>query len=134
MNRVRPVFKVLVGDDDEGITEMLSTALRLRGFEVVSCHAGSQVLPLVESERVDVVLLDLIMPGLNGLDVCNRLKSNPATRDLPVIIMTSITSDGELADGVWRRGTRADDFISKPFDPFEVADRINRILDNRPPR
>ncbi len=134
MNRVRPVFKVLVGDDDEAITEMLTTALKIRGFDVVCCYSGSQVAPLAEKENVDVVLLDLIMPGLNGLDACNRLKGNAATRDIPVIIMTSITSDGELADGVWKRGTRADDFISKPFDPFDVADRIDKILSGRPPR
>lgn len=134
MERTRPVFKVLVGDDDEAITEMLTTALKIRGFEVVCCYSGSQVAPLVESARVDVVLLDLVMPGLSGLEACKRLKANAETRDVPVVIMTSITSDGELADGVWKRGTVADDFISKPFDPFEVADRLEKILAGRTPR
>jgi CheY-like chemotaxis protein len=128
VERTKPVHKILVADDDEAIRDVLQTALNYRGFEVVQCQSGTQVFQILEKESVDLILLDIIMPGMNGLDVCRKLKSDDQLKKIPIIMITSITSDREIEDGVWKVATPADDFFSKPFDPFKLADRIEKIL------
>jgi len=80
----------------------------------------------------DLIVLDVLLPGVNGLDFCKQLKAKPLYRNIPVLMITVITRESDLADGFWKIGTGADDFVTKPFDPFDLADRIERLLTQYP--
>lgn len=121
-------IKVIIADDMYNIVSVLSSVLELRGFAVITADNGRKALDLIEKEHPQVALLDIVMPGsLDGLTLCERIKSRPDLADTLVIMITSITQGSDIPDGLWRKGTRADDFVTKPFDPFDLADRIERL-------
>jgi two-component system, OmpR family, response regulator MprA len=120
---------VLIIDDEKSIVETVSAVLNIRGFEVLEAFSGEQGRRVLEKEgRPDLIVLDVLLPGVNGLDLCKQIKENPRLSDVSVILITVITQDSEVADGFWKIGTKADDFVSKPFDPFDLADRIEKLL------
>ncbi len=120
--------KVLLADDAPEIVEMIHLVLERRGYEVVSFDNGKQALDAVPSEQPDIVLLDIIMPGMTGLDVCEKIKNDPTTKDIPVVLITSATDGTDLDDGFWNIGTQSDDFLSKPFNPAELAARVDLLV------
>jgi len=120
--------KVLVADDAAEIVEMIHLVLERRGYEVVSYNNGKHALDAVANENPDIVLLDIIMPGMTGLDVCEKIKSQKETQNLPVILITSATEGTDLDDGFWNIGTQSDDFLSKPFNPSELAARVDHLV------
>lgn len=124
-------IRVLIADDTQNIVSMLSSVLELRGFEVLTARNGREALAILERERPHVALLDIVMPGMDGLSLCKRIKGSPETAATVVIIITSITQDSDIPDGLWRTGTSADDFLTKPFDPFDLADRVERLCAER---
>ncbi len=117
--------KVVVIEDEPDILELIEYNLRREGFEVATATSGRSGLSVIGRERPDVVLLDLLLPGLDGLDVCRRLRSVDSTRDLPVIM---VTARGEESDVVLGLGVGADDYIHKPFSPRELIARIRAVL------
>ena len=120
--------KVVIADDAPEIVELVSMVLERVGFEIVSFGNGQRALEAIREIRPDLVLLDIIMPGMNGIDVCSALKDDPALKHIPVIMITSATNGSEVADGFWRIGSGADDFLSKPFNPHELAARVDHFV------
>ena len=120
--------RVLVVDDEPAVIQMIGCVLEIRGYEVLGAGNGREALVSMEASRPDLVITDLVMPGINGLDLSRKIKNNPDWANIPLIIVTSATQDSELADGFWKSGTLADEFVTKPFDPFEMADRVERLL------
>ncbi len=118
---------VLILDDDPGVSETLKAVLEVRGYEVVTAAHGRTALNLLQERPPDVAILDILVPGIDGLTICRRMKSNPELMHIPVLIITVITKDSDLADGFWKMGSGADDFVTKPFDPFDLADRVERL-------
>lgn len=114
--------KILVVEDDTGISEFISLELKHEGFEVVIAETGRKGLAMAESEKPDLILLDIMLPEMNGLEVLRRLRK---TSSVPVIIETA---RGESVDRINGLNEGADDYICKPFEIEELLARINALL------
>ncbi len=114
--------KVLVVDDEPNIREVVSLYLRRDGHAVVSAGDGDEALRLYQQTQPDLVVLDLMLPGLSGLEVCRRLQ---ASRRVPLIMLTA---KGEEEDRIVGLGVGADDYVVKPFSPRELAARVEAVL------
>jgi two-component system phosphate regulon response regulator PhoB len=117
--------KVLVVDDEEDILELLKFNLSREGYQVPCAASGEQALGLVRSENPDLVVLDLMLPGIDGLEVTRRLKNDPNTKNLPIVMLTA---KGEEADIVTGLELGADDYITKPFSPRILVARVRAVL------
>ena len=118
--------KILVVEDDTGMSEFISLELKHEGFEVVIAETGRKGLAMAESENPDLILLDVMLPEMNGLEVLRRLrKSNGKNAAVPVIIETA---RGESVDRINGLNEGADDYICKPFEIEELLARINALL------
>ncbi len=117
--------KIVVIEDEPDILEVLCFNLEREGFQVLSAGSGGAGLETVTRESPDLVLLDLLLPGVDGLDVCRRLRSRPETAHIPVIM---VTAKGEESDVVLGLGVGADDYIQKPFSPRELVARVKAVL------
>lgn len=114
--------KILVVDDEPNIREVVGLYLRRDGHVVVSAADGDEALRLYQQTRPDLVVLDLMLPGLSGLEVCRRLQ---ATRRVPLIMLTA---KGEEEDRIVGLGVGADDYVVKPFSPRELVARVEAVL------
>lgn len=116
--------KILVIDDEENIRELLRFNLVKAGYEVVLAATGDQALQFVQ-DKVELVVLDLMLPGMDGLEVCRQIKSNRMTADIPIIMLTA---RNEEIDKVLGLEMGADDYMIKPFSPRELVARIKAVL------
>jgi len=120
---------ILIVDDERSVVDTLSAVLSIRGFGVLEAYSGEMAQQVLEQHpRPDLIVLDILLPGVNGLELCQQLKADPELKSVPVLMITVITKDSDVADGFWKIGSGADDFVTKPFDPFMLADRIERLL------
>lgn len=117
--------KIVVVEDEPDILEVLSYNLKREGFDVATALDGIQGLALVERNRPDLVLLDLMLPGMDGLEICRQVKNNKQLAHIPVIM---VTAKGEESDVVLGLGIGADDYIAKPFSPRELIARVKAVL------
>ena len=113
--------RVLVADDTDSIRTLFQKLLTADGHEVISVEDGVEALDAIQQQRPDVILLDVGMPGLDGIEVCRRLKSDPATRLTPVVLVTGLS---DLSDRIKGIEAGADDFLSKPVHPHELRARV----------
>lgn len=123
--RTTPPQTVLIIEDESDIRELLEYTLRRDGFDVSSAADGEVGLSLARKRCPDLMVLDLMLPGLDGLELCRRLKQDEATRSIPIVM---VTAKGDEADVVLGLGLGADDYVSKPFSPKEVVARIHAVL------
>ncbi len=117
--------KLLVVDDEEDILELLRFNLVREGYDVVCAATGEDALRQVDGKQFDLIILDLMLPGIDGLDVARRLKKTTKSQDLPIIMLTA---KGEEADVVAGLELGADDYIAKPFSPRVLIARIKAVL------
>ncbi|PHS42507.1 MAG: PleD family two-component system response regulator [Robiginitomaculum sp.] len=117
--------RVLIVDDLAPNLHLLEVKLAAQYYDVVTAMSGKQALKLANSEKFDLILLDAMMPGLNGFEVCERLKSNPATWHIPVVMVTALE---ETKDRIRGLKAGADDFITKPIDDFNLLARVKSLL------
>ena len=117
--------KIVIIEDEPDILEVLSYNLKREGFEVFTAINGTLGLSLIEKEMPDLVLLDLMLPGMDGIEICSTIKKNPATQKILIIM---VTAKGEESDIVLGLGVGADDYISKPFSPKELVARAKAVL------
>lgn len=115
---------VLLIDDEPHNLDMFSNMLGLHGFQTITAENGETGLELARSSAPDVILLDVLMPGIDGLEVCRRLKASPATLYIPVVLITALRGARERTRGV---EAGADEFISKPFDNVELITRVRAL-------
>jgi diguanylate cyclase (GGDEF)-like protein len=116
---------VLVVDDDTDIARFIEINLRLEGFDVRVAHDGEQAEKSIDDETPDLVLLDVMMPKVDGVELCRRLRANPATANLPVIMLTAKSLSADKVVGLT---AGADDYIIKPFDTLELVARVRSTL------
>lgn len=115
--------KVLVVDDDSGIGEMLKTLLEYYKYEVTVTPKPDETDRLIVEKQIDIVLLDMLISGVNGTDVCARLRQNEETKDTPVLMMSALHDAGKKC-----REAGANDFIAKPFEMEDLIAKINEVL------
>ena len=114
--------RILVVDDDTALAEMIGIVLDTEGFETVFCADGAEAVEVFRSERPDLVLLDLMLPGMDGIEICTRLRSESG---VPIIMLTARTDTADVVRGL---ESGADDYIVKPFNPKELVARIRTRL------
>ncbi|MEY3659607.1 MAG: response regulator [Pseudohongiellaceae bacterium] len=117
--------KIVIIEDEPDILEVLSYNLRREGFEIMSATDGNQGLALVKRELPDLVLLDLMLPGMDGVELCTNIKKHPQTQHTLLIM---VTAKGEESDIVLGLGVGADDYVTKPFSPKELVARVKAVL------
>ena len=120
--------KILVVDDDELLRDLLEFKLRSRGYEVELAEDGEAALEAASASPPDLIVLDGMMPGLDGFQVLQRLSDSGATREVPVIMLTARRQEQDVVAGL---SLGAQDYLVKPFLPDELVLRIQRILNNR---
>ncbi len=116
---------ILVVDDEEDIVELVELNIAREGYKVLACGTGEKALEIAHSKLPDMVILDLMLPGIDGLEVCRRLKSHPKTEQIPIVILSA---KGEEADIVTGLELGADDYITKPFSGKVLVARVRRVL------
>jgi DNA-binding response OmpR family regulator len=123
-----PNEKILIVDDEEDILELLKYNLSREGYKVSCAASGEETLRAVRSGIPDLIVLDLMLPGIDGLDVARQLKNDSKTRDVPIVMLTA---KGEEADIVTGLELGADDYITKPFSPRVLLARVRAVLRRR---
>jgi diguanylate cyclase (GGDEF)-like protein len=119
------VSRVLVVDDDVDVARFIEVNLRLEGFDVTVAHDGQEALEVIADELPDLALLDVMMPRIDGVELCRRLRSDPLTASLPVIMLTAKSLSADKVVGLT---AGADDYIIKPFDTLELIARVRSTL------
>jgi len=117
--------KILVVEDEEDLVELIRYNLAKEAFRVRAAGSGEEALRLAAAETFDLALLDLMLPGMDGLEVCRRLKADPRTARLPIVM---VTAKGEDADIVAGLTLGADDYVTKPFSPKVLVARVRAVL------
>ncbi len=119
---------ILVVDDEEDILELVRYNLAKEGYLVETVASGEDALNIVRRRKPDLVLLDLMLPGLDGLEVCKKLKADSATAPIPIVMLTAKGEDADIVSGL---ELGADDYITKPFSPRELTARVRAALRRR---
>jgi len=117
--------KVLIVDDESGMVSILQRIVLNAGYESYTASTGQEALEKIQNEAPDLVLLDLVMPGLTGFETCRRIRENEATKNVPVFIVSALRSG---ADSDTAADSGATEFINKPFDAPDLAKRIRMRL------
>lgn len=117
--------KVLIADDEEGIRTLVRMTLDGGSLELLEAVDGDEAVAMARKHRPDVVLLDVMMPGHSGFDVCRALKRDPATAEIPVVILSARAQTADQEEG---RAAGADDYFTKPFSPIELLRKIDDLL------
>jgi len=117
--------KILIVDDEQDIVELIAYNLEKEGFSTIKAYDGVSVFNVITTKKPDLLILDLMLPGMNGLDICKKIRANPATADLPIIMLTA---KGDELDKIIGLEIGADDYITKPFSVKELVARVRTIL------
>lgn len=117
--------RILIVDDEEDILELVQYNVEREGYQTLCAVTGEQALQIVQTDKVDLVILDLMLPGINGLEVAKSIKRNPEKADIPIIMLTA---KGEETDIITGLELGADDYITKPFSPKILLARIRAVI------
>lgn len=117
--------KILIVDDEKDIVETLSFMLQAKGFETISAYDGEEGLKLAKEEAPDLIILDVMMPKINGYKICRLLKYDAKYKNIPIIMVTARSQEGDKLIG---EETGADEYITKPFEFNDVLDVINKYV------
>jgi len=120
---------VVIAEDSAAIRSILAFLLRGRGFEVIECSDGDHALERIKLLHPDLAILDVMMPGLSGFDVCRAVKDSDETKSVPVLILTSVTQGTGKSDEHWKTLSGADDFLTKPFKAVDLLSRVDKLLE-----
>ncbi len=118
-------MKILVVDDEPDIVELVTYNLRKEGFDVFSAFDGEDALARIRKEKFDFLVLDLMLPGIQGIEICRIVRSDPRTQNIPIIMLTA---KGEEVDKIIGLEMGADDYMTKPFSPRELLARIKTVM------
>jgi two-component system phosphate regulon response regulator PhoB len=122
---------ILIVEDEADLLEVLQFNLSREGYRVIASTAGDDGLQRARQAAPDLVILDLMLPGMDGIEVCRRLRADPITQSIPIIM---VTAKGEESDVILGLGVGADDYVVKPFSPKELIARVRAVLRRSPAR
>ena len=117
--------KILAVDDERHIVRLIQVNLERAGYQVSTAFDGNEALKKVEGDKPDLIVLDVMMPRMDGFEVLKRLQANPETREVPVIMLTAKAQDADVFRG-WASGVSA--YLTKPFNPLELITFVKRIF------
>ncbi len=117
--------KILVVDDEVNITQILEFSIGAEGYEVITAANGEEAIDKARREQPDLIILDIMMPKIDGYEACRILKANPLTKSIPVVLLTAKGRDIDKRLGY---EVGATDYIVKPFSPNKLVDRIHQLL------
>ena len=120
-----PKSLIAVIEDERDIQDMIAYNLQREGYEVVTAERGDEGLALVQDKRPDLIILDLMLPGLDGLSVCQSIRLDTTTQEIPIIVLSAKSEEADIVIGL---GLGADDYIPKPFSPGELLARVKAVL------
>jgi two-component system, OmpR family, response regulator VicR len=118
--------KIMVVDDEPDVVDLVKLVLESDGFDVVTAYSGKEALDKIVQEMPDLVLLDIMMPQMDGWEVYSRIKAHPMTKDIPVAMLTAKSQSIDKMIGL--HVVKVDDYITKPFGRSELLERVKRIL------
>ena len=118
--------KILVVDDEKALVSLVTLHMQMAGYEVFFANDGWSALDICKRDKPDLVILDLMLPKLNGWEVCRRIKEDDSIKDIAVLMLSARS---EVDDKVRGFNVGADDYVTKPFSPKELVARVKRILD-----
>ncbi|MGE3313873.1 MAG: response regulator [Planctomycetaceae bacterium] len=122
---VPPSSKILIADDNHQNCELLDAYLADEGYEMVVAYDGKQALQKVAETQPDLILLDIMMPKLSGYEVCQQLKRDESTRNIPILMVTALNEQGDIEKAV---AAGCDDFLTKPVNSLELKTRVRSLL------
>jgi len=125
MGRMKPRYKILLVEDEKNIAKVVAYNLEREGYQVAAARDGEEALAKTRKENPDLVILDLMLPKLDGLEVCRQLKGDPKTARIPIIMLTAKTQEADRVVGL---ELGADDYVAKPFSVRELAARVKAVL------
>jgi DNA-binding response OmpR family regulator len=129
MSFLGPTKRILVIDDEEDLVEYIRIILRTRGYESIPAYDGEQGLALLQSEQPDLVICDLRMPKMSGLELARRRKDLPQhLASIPFLVVSSMGNEQQRPDSFWCEGLGCDDFLAKPFEPLTFLGRVEALL------
>ena len=117
--------KVLVIDDEEYIQHILNFSFGAEGYDVLTASDGEEGISKAKNERPDIIVMDIMMPKMDGYEACKRIKADPETKDIPVILLTA---KGREADRKLGADAGADDYVVKPFSPGRLIERVEGMI------
>jgi two-component system response regulator VicR len=118
--------KIMVVDDEPDVVDLVKLVLESDGFDVVTAYSGKEALEKIVKDMPDLVLLDIMMPGMDGWEVYSRIRANPKTKDIPVAMLTAKSQSIDKMIGL--HVVKVNDYITKPFGRSELLERVKRIL------
>lgn len=117
--------KILVADDNRNIVELVKMEFEILDYDVVTAFDGEDALKKIEKEEPDLVILDVMMPKINGFDICMKLRDNPKYKDIPIVMLTAKSQE---KDKFWGRQVGADEYVTKPFEPEVLEQIVHNLL------
>lgn len=117
---------LLIADDQEGIRSLVRMTLESDAYAIIEAADGNQALALARKHHPDVILLDVMMPGMSGLDVCRALKGDPDTASIKIALLTAVAQDRDVAEG---KDAGADEYLTKPFSPVVLLTMIAEFME-----
>jgi len=120
--------KILVVDDEPDIVEIVTFTLESKGHAVVAAGDGAEGIAKVKKEKPELIILDVMMPKMNGMQVVDYLRNKEEYNHIPIIMLTATTQYSRKPDEEWRKKVGVEDYISKPFEPLDLVNRVDRVL------
>ena len=117
--------RVLICDDDPVILRLIQVNLELEGYEVLVAHHGEEAIEVAQAERPDLIILDIMMPKLDGYQTCKRLKADESTEAIPVVFLSAKAQQSDIEKG---KAYGVAEYLTKPFDPNDLVDLVERLL------
>ena len=117
--------RILVTDDDPVILRLLQVNLELEGYDVLLAHHGEEAYELAVAEHPDLIILDIMMPRMDGYETCEKLKATETTKDIPIVFLSAKAQQSDIEKG---KEYGVSDYLTKPFDPTELLDVVERLI------
>jgi CheY-like chemotaxis protein len=117
--------RILICDDDPAILRVLQVNLEVEGYETLLAHHGEEALAIAIAEKPDLIILDIMMPRMDGYQTCDALKADPETKGIPVVFLSAKAQDSDIEKG---KSYEVEDYITKPFDPDTLIEVVERVI------